>query len=102
MQVNDGELRLNQRNVQNIGRATFYYDPQTGTWTDSRFDPQLATLDVQRDSEAFVQLIAARPDLARYFAQGPRVIYRLGASNVRVGDTGFTHLSAAQLAGLQP
>ncbi|MBM3474600.1 MAG: VWA domain-containing protein [Armatimonadetes bacterium] len=102
MQVNDGELRLNQRNVQNIGRATFYYDPQTGTWTDSRYDPQLATLEVQRDSEAFVQLITTRPDLARYFAQGPRVIYRLGASNIRVGDTGFTHLSAAQLAGLQP
>jgi Ca-activated chloride channel family protein len=100
MQVNDAELRLNQRNVQNIGRATFYYDPQTGTWTDSRYDPHLNTIDIQRDSEAVVQLIAARPDLARFFAQGPKVICRLGASNVRVGDSGLTHLSAGQLQGL--
>jgi len=100
LQVNDEELRLNARNVQNIGRATFYYDPATGTWTDSRYDPKLTTLEVQRESEAFVQLIAARPDLARYFAQGPKVICRLGTQNVRVGEAGLTHLSAAQLQGL--
>ncbi|MBM3498711.1 MAG: VWA domain-containing protein [Armatimonadetes bacterium] len=102
MQVNDAELRLNQSNVQNIGRATFYYDPQTGAWTDSRYDSQVATLDIQRDSEAFVQLITARPDLARYLAQGPRVTLRLAAINLRVGDTGLTRLSAEQLQGLQP
>jgi Ca-activated chloride channel family protein len=102
MQVNDAELRLNQRNVQNIGRATFYYDPDTGAWTDSRYDPELTTLDIQRDSEAFVQLIAARPDLARYLAQGQRVTLRVAAANLRVGDTGLTRLTDAQLEGLQP
>jgi Ca-activated chloride channel family protein len=100
LQVNDEELRLDYRAVQNIGRSTFYYDPQTGTWTDSRYDPRTQTLDIQRDSEAFMQLITARPELARYFAQGARVIYRLGAVNLRVGDTGLTTLSSAQLQGL--
>ncbi|MGQ9729919.1 MAG: VIT domain-containing protein [Candidatus Zipacnadales bacterium] len=38
MQVNDAELRLDQRHVRNIGRATFYYDPETNTWVDSRYD----------------------------------------------------------------
>jgi Ca-activated chloride channel homolog len=100
MQVNDSELTLNQRNVQNIGRATFYYDTATQTWVDSRQDPAAKTVDVQRDSEAFQQIILARPDLARYFAQGPRVVVRLPNANLRVGDTGLTSLSPAGLAGL--
>lgn len=102
MQVNDSELRLNARNVQNIGRATFYYDPDTDTWADSRFDPKLPMLDIQSGSEAFVQLIAVRPELARYFAQGRRVTLRLANMNVRVLDQGLTRLTNEQLEGLMP
>ena len=97
MQVNDNELVLDVRNVQNIGRSTFYYDPDTETWIDSRYDPKVRTVEVQRDSEAFRQVIIARPDLARYFAQGPRVTTRLSAVNLRVGDGGLASLSSAQL-----
>jgi hypothetical protein len=100
MQVNDAELILDRRMVQNIGRSTFYYDPDTDTWTDSRYDPKVKTVDIQRESEAFRQLVTARPDLARYFAQGPRVNFRLAAANVRVGDSGLTHLTDAQLGEL--
>lgn len=99
-QVNDSELILNQRNVQNIGRSTFYFDLQTHTWVDSRQDPKLKTVDIQRDSEAFLQLVLARPELARYFAQGPRVIYRLSTVNLRVGDAGLSRLSDTQLREL--
>jgi hypothetical protein len=100
MQVNDSELVLNQRNVQNIGRSTFYYDPETKTWCDSRYDPELKTIEVQRDSEAFRQVIVARPELARYLAQSPRVVYRMASVNLRVGDTGLTALSETQLQEL--
>ncbi len=100
MQVNDSELVLNQRNVQNIGRSTFYYDPETKTWCDSRYDPKLKTVEIQRDSEAFRQVIVARPGLARYLAQGPRVVYRMASANLRVGDTGLTQLTDTQLQEL--
>ena len=68
---------------------------------DSRYDPKIKTVDIQRDSEAFRQVILARPELARYLAQGPRVTYRLASVNLRVGDTGLTHLTDAQLQELQ-
>jgi hypothetical protein len=98
--VNDAELTLNQRNVQNIGRSTFYFDTATQTWSDSRFDPKLKTVEIQRDSEAFRQLVLARPELARYLAQGPRVIFRLAAANLRVGETGLSRLTDDQLREL--
>ena len=100
MQVNDSELILSQRNVQNIGRSTFYYDPETETWCDSRYDPKLKTVEIQRDSEAFRQVVMARPELARYLAQGPRVVYRMAAVNLRVGDAGLTDLTDTQLQEL--
>jgi len=99
-QVNDSELILNQRNVQNIGRSTFYYDGATQTWVDSRQSPKIKTVDIQRDSEAFRQIILARPALARYLAQGPRVIYRLPNVNLRIGESGMASLTPAQLQEL--
>jgi hypothetical protein len=50
MQVNDAELILDRRMVQNIGRSTFYYDPDTDSWTDSRYDPKVKTVEIQRES----------------------------------------------------
>ncbi|MGQ9729920.1 MAG: hypothetical protein ACUVX8_01475 [Candidatus Zipacnadales bacterium] len=44
--------------------------------------------------------MTAQPELACYLAQEPRVIYRLGTVNLRVGDVGRTTLRDEELREL--
>ena len=97
LEHNAQELRLRQAAVQQVGAETFYLNPETQTWVHSRFDGTTPIMDIQRDSEAFVQLIVSRPELARIFAQGDRVLYQGAHVAVRVGDTGKQTLSEAEL-----
>jgi len=97
LEYNAQELRLRQAAVQQVGADTFYYNPDTQTWVHSRYDGTAPVLEVKRDSEAFVQLVLSRADLARIFAQGERVLYQGTRVAVRVGEAGQETLTDAEL-----
>jgi Ca-activated chloride channel family protein len=59
--------------VKVVGDKTFVY--RQGIWTDTIFDPSEQTSQqVGFGSETYFDLLAARPELGRYFALGDRVI----------------------------
>ncbi len=60
--------------VRYAGDKTFFL--RDGVWTDSLFDPErMAPVRVQFGSDAYFDLLAARPEWAPYLAVGNRVIF---------------------------
>ena len=60
--------------VRLVGNKTFVL--QDGVWTDTTFDPsRMTTVQVGFGSEAYFDLLTARPEWGAYFALGERVIF---------------------------
>ena len=60
--------------VKHVGSKTFLL--QDGVWIDTAFDPsQMSTAQVGFGSEAYFDLLSARPEWGAYFALGERVIF---------------------------
>jgi Ca-activated chloride channel family protein len=60
--------------VRYAGDKTFFL--RDGVWTDSLFDPERMTpVRVQFGSDAYFDLVAARPEWGPYLAMGNRVIF---------------------------
>jgi Ca-activated chloride channel family protein len=60
--------------VRLVGSKTFVL--QDGVWTDTAFDPsRMSTTQVGFGSEAYFDLLAARPEWGQYLALGERVIF---------------------------
>jgi Ca-activated chloride channel family protein len=60
--------------VKQVGSKTFLL--QDGVWIDTTFDPsQMTTVKIGFGSDAYFDLLAARPDWGLYFAVGDRVIF---------------------------
>ena len=60
--------------VRLVGSKTFVL--QDGVWTDTTFDPsRMTTVQVGFGSEAYFDLLTARPEWGAYFALGERVIF---------------------------
>jgi Ca-activated chloride channel family protein len=60
--------------VRQAGSKTFVL--QRGVWTDTAFDPsRMSTVEVSFGSEAYFDLLAARPEWGEYLALGERVIF---------------------------
>ncbi len=60
--------------VRQVGSKTFVL--QNGVWIDTAFDPsQMTTTPVGFGSDAYFDLLAARPEWGAYFALGERVIF---------------------------
>jgi Ca-activated chloride channel family protein len=67
--VSGADLNL----VRVLGSRTFLFRDET--WTDTAFDPsRMAATPVTFASDAYFDLLSARPELAAAFALGPRVI----------------------------
>ena len=73
--------------VRYVGDKTFVLN--NGVWTDTTFDPDRMTpVEVSFGSDDYFALVAARPELGRYFALGDHVIVVLDgtAYTVREGE----------------
>jgi hypothetical protein len=57
-----------------VGSKTFFL--REGVWTDAEFDPERMTpVRVQFGSDAYFDLLAARPEWGPYLALGDRVVF---------------------------
>ncbi|MGQ9522071.1 MAG: VIT domain-containing protein [Anaerolineae bacterium] len=60
--------------VRHVGSKTFFL--REGVWTDAEFDPERMTpVRVQFGSDAYFDLLAARPEWGPYLALGERVVF---------------------------
>lgn len=60
--------------VRHVGSKTFFL--REGVWTDTAFDPaRMTPVRVQFGSDAYFDLLAARPEWGPYLALGERVIF---------------------------
>jgi len=60
--------------VRHVGSKTFFL--REGVWTDAEFDPERMTpVRVQFGSDAYFDLLAARPEWGPYLALGDRVVF---------------------------
>jgi Ca-activated chloride channel family protein len=80
---------------QTVGRRTFFRDSEW--WTDSAWKPQQKVLKVKAFSQAYFDLIKARPELAQYLALGPQVQVQMSTLGLQVGPEGLDTLTPEQL-----
>jgi Ca-activated chloride channel homolog len=80
---------------QTAGRRTFFRDSEW--WRDSTWKPQQKVLKVKAFSEAYFDLIKARPELAQYLALGPQVQVQMSTLGLQVGPEGLETLAPEQL-----
>ena len=84
---------------QTVGAKTFTL--QDGVWVDRAYASQKHLIKIQRDSQAFRDLLAALPDLQAIFALGDRVLVALGGDcAVEIAPDGKTELTKDELAQL--
>lgn len=83
---------------QQIGEKTFLL--QHGVWVDSADAPEKARIAIRRDSPAFRDLLALRPDLNIYLEPLPQVIVNLGEVSVEISTQGKTALTDDDLKRL--
>ena len=95
-QLKAGEQVQGQfQTYQTAGRRTFFLDKEC--WVDSSWKPQQKVIAVKAFSEAYFDLLNARPDLATYFALGPQVQVQMSTVGLQVGPEGLETLTADQL-----
>jgi len=63
---------LSVASIKTIGRKTFIM--QDDTWTDTEYQEVQPTVDITYGGRDYFDLIAANPELGRYFALGQKVI----------------------------
>ena len=83
---------------QQIGEKTFLL--QHGVWVDSADAPEKARIAIRRDSPAFRDLLALRPDLNIYLEPLPQVVVNLGEVSVEISAQGKTALTDDDLKRL--
>ncbi len=84
---------------QQVAQRTFYQDGEM--WVDTTWQKDARTLQVKAFSQAYFDLLRARPDLAPYLALGEKVQVQLTTVAVQVGPEGLDTLTAAQLEELK-
>ena len=85
--------------AQTVGKKTFTL--KDGVWVDRAYASQKNLIKIQRDSQAFRDLLAALPDLQAIFALGDRVLVALGGDcAVEIAPDGKTELTKDELAQL--
>ena len=83
---------------QQIGEKTFLL--QHGVWVDSADAPEKARIAIRRDSPAFRDLLALRPNLNIYLEPLPQVVVNLGEVSVEISAQGKTALTDDDLKRL--
>lgn len=84
---------------QQVAKRTFYQDGET--WVDTTWRPDTRIIQVKAFSQAYFDLLKARPDLAPYLAIGEKVQVQLANVGLQVGPEGLASLSAEQLEELK-
>ena len=59
--------------VKYAGGKTFYYDPASGYWIDADYREGLREVFVRYLGDIYTELVASRPDIARWLAVGEKV-----------------------------
>lgn len=95
-QLKSGEQIQGQfQTYQTAGRRTFFLDNEF--WVDSTWKPQQKVLKVKAFSQAYFDLLKARPDLAAYLALGPQVQVQMTTLGLQIGPDGLETLTPDQL-----
>lgn len=83
--------------VKRIGDRTFYW--QDSLWVDSEYKNE-KTIDIKYRSPAYMDLIMAYRDVAKFMTLGARVIFRLQGKFVRIGEKGKEKFAKNELENL--
>ena len=71
-------------------------------WEDETAKPEMRQVEVKYGSDAYFQLISAKPEWARYLSVGKQVSLRTGKGTVVVvGEKGKEMLTAQELTDLE-
>ncbi len=89
------ELRREDAEKTQIGAKTFHQ--QSGVWIDADHSPDKTILTIQRESQAYYDLLEAMPELEPYFELGQHVIVNRGDYSIAIADEGKTDITADEL-----
>lgn len=90
-----GQVQGQFQSYQTAGRRTFFLDNEW--WIDSTWKPQQKVLKVKAFTQAYFDLLKARPELAQYLALGPQVQVQMTTLGLQVGPEGLETLTPDQL-----
>ena len=95
---NVGLLRLPGR--AGAAAAPKVFDLHEGVWIDREHSPEKITIPIKRNSPAFRDLLAAKPELKTYSDRYYHIIINLGAQSVEISANGKSELSPEELNSL--
>lgn len=81
-----------------IGPKTFLL--KDNVWIDTEHSAQKKLIALQRDSQAYHDLLTALPELQQYFAHCQSMIVNIGACSIELTDEGQTTLTREELQEL--
>jgi len=71
-----------------------------GIWVDSEHSNKKEIIKIRRDSQAYKDLIAAMPELKKYFDVGNKVIVNVGKYSIEIAEDGKKELTEDELKKL--
>jgi hypothetical protein len=84
--------------TKTVGIKTFSLT--NGIWVDSAHTTEKEIIKIKRDSQAYKDLLAAKPELKQYFELGAKVIVNLGKYSIEIAEDGKTELTKEELQKL--
>ncbi len=83
--------------IKRIGTYTFYL--KNDFWIDSEYKDE-KTIDIKYSSQAYMDLVLAYPDVAKYLALGEKVIFKYRGKFIKISDKGEKKISQEELMKL--
>ncbi len=80
--------------------ASKAFDLHEGVWIDREHRPENILIRIERDSSAYRDLLAAKPDLQMYSDRYYHIIINLGTHSIEISDSGKSELSQDELDSL--
>jgi Ca-activated chloride channel family protein len=71
-----------------------------GVWVDGEHSNEKEIMKIRRDSQAYKDLIAAIPELKKYFELGEKVIVNVGRYSIEIAEDGKIELTKEELKRL--
>jgi hypothetical protein len=84
--------------TKTVGTKTFSLT--NGIWVDSAHTAEKEIIKIKRDSQAYKDLLAAKPELKQYFEFGEKVLVNLGKYSIEIAEDGKTELTKEELQKL--
>ena len=83
--------------VKRVGNRTFYYIDDI--WVDGEYDED-ETIDIRYGSQAYIDLLLAHPELAKFAALGEKVIFQYKGKYIRISEEGKDQFTVDEIARL--